>query len=80
MSDKAEGAVADAGQTVQKGLNQATDTKDEVTRFIRDNPICAALIAGFIVVHLVMVVLAGPFNELRSMITGWYRLPKEKVR
>lgn len=45
MSDKAEGAVADAGQTVQKGLNQASDTKDEVTRFIRDNPICAALIA-----------------------------------
>lgn len=40
--------------------------------------ICAALIAGFIVVHLVMVVLAGPFNEMRSMIIGWYRLPKEK--
>jgi thiosulfate reductase cytochrome b subunit len=40
--------------------------------------ICAALILGFIVVHLVMVVLAGPFNELRSMITGWYKLPAEK--
>ena len=34
--------------------------------------------ALFIVVHLVMVVLAGPFNEVRSMITGWYRLPKER--
>lgn len=27
----------------------------------------------FFVVHIVMVVLAGPFNELRSMITGYYR-------
>ena len=40
--------------------------------------IAAALIAAFILVHLVMVVLAGPFNEIRSMITGRYRLPKEK--
>jgi len=40
--------------------------------------ICAALLLGFIVVHLVMVLLAGPVNEIRSMITGWYRLPKEK--
>lgn len=40
--------------------------------------ICAALLAGFILVHLLMVVLAGPVNELRSMITGWYRLPVEK--
>jgi thiosulfate reductase cytochrome b subunit len=27
----------------------------------------------FFVVHIVMVVLAGPINELRSMITGHYR-------
>jgi thiosulfate reductase cytochrome b subunit len=40
--------------------------------------ICAMGLAFFIVVHLVMVVLAGPFNEVRSMITGRYRLPKEK--
>jgi thiosulfate reductase cytochrome b subunit len=40
--------------------------------------IAAALLVLFLVVHLVMVVLAGPFNEVRSMITGWYRLPKEK--
>lgn len=37
--------------------------------------LCAAGFAGFILVHLAMVVLAGPLNELRSMITGWYRLP-----
>jgi thiosulfate reductase cytochrome b subunit len=31
----------------------------------------------FIVVHLVEVVLAGPINEVRSMITGRYVVPKE---
>ncbi len=31
-----------------------------------------ALVA-FFVVHIIMVVLAGPINELRSMITGYYR-------
>ena len=41
--------------------------------------IAAWLLVLFIVVHLVMVVLAGPFNEIRSMITGRYRLPKEKA-
>lgn len=40
--------------------------------------LCAAGLALFIAVHLLMVVLAGPLNELRSMITGWYRLPQEK--
>lgn len=37
--------------------------------------LAAVLIVGFIVVHLLMVILAGPFNEIRSMITGRYRLP-----
>jgi thiosulfate reductase cytochrome b subunit len=37
--------------------------------------ICAMLFAAFILVHLVMVLLAGPYNEVRSMITGRYRLP-----
>jgi thiosulfate reductase cytochrome b subunit len=35
-----------------------------------------SLIVGFIVVHLVEVVLAGPINEVRSMITGRYRVPQ----
>jgi thiosulfate reductase cytochrome b subunit len=41
--------------------------------------IAAFGLVAFVVVHLVMVVLAGPINEVRSMITGWYRLPKEKT-
>ena len=39
--------------------------------------ICAMLVAGFIFIHVAMVVLAGPLNELRSIVTGWYRLPKD---
>lgn len=31
------------------------------------------LLVGFFVVHIVMVVAAGPLNELRSIVTGWYR-------
>ena len=37
----------------------------------------ASLIVLFIVVHLVEVVLAGPINEVGSMITGRYRLPRD---
>lgn len=31
------------------------------------------LLVAFFIIHIAMVVLAGPINELRSMITGWYR-------
>ena len=37
--------------------------------------LCATGLAGFILVHLTMVLLAGPWNEVRSMLTGHYRLP-----
>jgi len=39
--------------------------------------IAASVIAAFILVHLLMVVLAGPWNELRSILTGWYRVPRD---
>jgi len=42
--------------------------------------ICAALIAAFILVHVLAVLLSGPINEVRSMITGRYRLPPERTR
>jgi thiosulfate reductase cytochrome b subunit len=32
-----------------------------------------SLLVLFFVVHIVMVLAAGPINELRSIITGWYR-------
>jgi thiosulfate reductase cytochrome b subunit len=31
----------------------------------------------FVVVHVAEVVIAGVWNEMRSMITGWYRVPEE---
>ena len=40
--------------------------------------IAAALLALFILVHLLMVLLAGPWNEIRSMITGRFRIREEK--
>ena len=40
--------------------------------------ICAGGIALFIVVHLLLVVLAGPYNEIRSMITGKFRVPHDR--
>jgi len=42
--------------------------------------IAAFALVGFVLVHLVMVVLAGPFNEVRAMVTGRYRLPGERRR
>lgn len=40
--------------------------------------IAAVLLVLFIVVHLLTVLLAGPLNEVRPMITGRFRLPKEE--
>jgi thiosulfate reductase cytochrome b subunit len=39
----------------------------------------AAYLVLFVIVHLVMVVLSGPINNMRSMITGRYRI-KEAQR
>jgi len=38
--------------------------------------IAMALLTGFVLVHLTLVILAGPVNEVRSMITGWWRSPE----
>ena len=40
----------------------------------------ASLLVLFTVVHLAMVVLSGPLNNMRSMITGRYALPPERVQ
>lgn len=42
--------------------------------------LCMLLLVLFAVVHVVMVLLGGPFNELRSMITGWYRTSPDTTR
>jgi thiosulfate reductase cytochrome b subunit len=35
------------------------------------------LLIGFFVIHIVMILAAGPLNEMRSIITGWYRTDPE---
>ena len=45
MSDRPEGTVADAGEAVQRKINQASETQDQIETYIRDNPITAVLIA-----------------------------------
>ena len=38
--------------------------------------VTSALIGGFVVLHLTLVILAGAGNELRSMITGKWKVPE----
>jgi thiosulfate reductase cytochrome b subunit len=39
--------------------------------------VLAACLVAFVAVHLVMVLISGVFNNMRSMITGRYRIPEE---
>ena len=32
------------------------------------------LLVGFFLIHMLMILAAGPINELRSIVTGWYRV------
>ncbi|MCV9996864.1 cytochrome b/b6 domain-containing protein [Pararhizobium sp. YC-54] len=40
--------------------------------------LCMAALVAFFVIHIFMVVAAGPLNEMRSIITGWYRTDGKK--
>jgi thiosulfate reductase cytochrome b subunit len=39
--------------------------------------ITASLLVLFVIVHVAMVVLSGPWNNMRSMITGRYAIRQE---
>ncbi len=41
--------------------------------------LAAAGLVLFTLVHVFEVVVAGVCNEMRSMITGWYRLPRDRT-
>jgi thiosulfate reductase cytochrome b subunit len=34
----------------------------------------------FVVVHVAEVVIAGVWNEMRSMVTGWYTIPEDRAK
>jgi thiosulfate reductase cytochrome b subunit len=40
----------------------------------------AHLLVAFLVVHVVMVILSGFWNNMRSMVTGWMVIDKEKLQ
>ncbi|WP_426236203.1 cytochrome b/b6 domain-containing protein [Pararhizobium sp. DWP1-1-3] len=39
--------------------------------------LCMAALVVFFLIHIFMVLAAGPLNEMRSIITGWYRTDKK---
>ncbi len=41
--------------------------------------LAAMALAAFIAVHLLMVLLSGPWNQLRAMLTGRWRVPGERA-
>ena len=45
MSDRTEGAIADAGEAVQRQVNRADEAISQAVTFIRDRPITSVLIA-----------------------------------
>ena len=42
--------------------------------------ITATLIVLFVLVHIFEVLISGPFNEMRSIITGWFAVRPEKTK
>ena len=42
--------------------------------------LCASGLVLFTLVHLTMVVLAGPVHEVRAIVTGWFRVPGPRPR
>ena len=42
--------------------------------------VCAFSLLGFVVVHLLMVLVSGVWNNIRSMITGWYEIGGKRVQ
>jgi thiosulfate reductase cytochrome b subunit len=40
--------------------------------------VAAALLLGFVIVHVAMVLLSGVWNNLRSMVTGRYAIEEER--
>ncbi len=38
------------------------------------------LLVGFFAIHILMILAAGPINEMRSIVTGWYRTAPQEGR
>ena len=42
-------------------------------------PLLGTLLVLFVLVHIIEVLLSGPFNEMRSILTGWFAVRPEKT-
>ena len=42
--------------------------------------ICSVLLVLFVIIHLVEMILAGMFNQIRSMVFGNYEIPLEQPK
>jgi thiosulfate reductase cytochrome b subunit len=40
--------------------------------------VCAFALLAFVAIHIVMVLLSGIWNNMRSMVTGWYDIGKAR--
>ncbi|HET6522865.1 cytochrome b/b6 domain-containing protein [Sphingopyxis sp.] len=40
--------------------------------------ISASLLVGFVVIHIFQLFVAGFLNEMRSILTGWFRVPEKR--
>jgi len=40
--------------------------------------LCAAALVAFLTIHVLMVLLSGVWNNIRSMTTGWYRIENKE--
>lgn len=41
--------------------------------------VLALALVAFVLVHVAMVLVSGPVNQLRAMVTGRYRVPRQQV-
>jgi thiosulfate reductase cytochrome b subunit len=42
--------------------------------------VCAFSLLAFTAIHILMVLVSGAWNNLRSMVTGWYDIGEERER
>ncbi|WP_318167174.1 cytochrome b/b6 domain-containing protein [Roseobacter sp.] len=70
--------VIASGLAMSPGMNAVAPWLPEVLggrQTARTLHFCAAAaLAGFVVLHIAMVLLAAPLNQMRAMLTGWYRV------
>jgi len=70
------------GLSMSPGIDSAAPWLPELFRRTpigsHDHFIGMSLIVLFILVHLIEVIISGFFNEMRSMITGWFAVAPDK--